>query len=263
MSISQESNSTEIIGVVGGMGPMAGIELTKSIVRNTRAQRDQEHVPVVLISRSQTIPDRTEFLNRGGINPAEPIADIVGDLAGLGARYIGIPCNTSHAPAIFGPLLDAVRRLPDPPDVVNMIAATRDHIKATFPDIGRIGLLATDGTVCSRLYHDILSDWNVIAPDPVDQHSVHRAIYDRDFGIKSYSDPVQVVARDLLLAVADRLVSVHKAEVVIMGCTEIPLALNSHIGRLGAPGIDPGDCLARELIRRAAPDRLTSFPGAA
>jgi len=91
----------KIIGIVGGMGPRAGLELHNKIILKTNATNDQSHVSVAHISFSNRIPDRTAYLNNEvPENPAFAIKKIVKMLHEVGAQCIGIPCNTSHVPEI-------------------------------------------------------------------------------------------------------------------------------------------------------------------
>ena len=91
-----------MIGIVGGMGPLAGLDVFKKITEETPVTSDQEHAPVLLFSVPAQIPDRTEFLlGREKTNPAIAISEIILTLEKAGARVVGIPCNTAHSPRIF------------------------------------------------------------------------------------------------------------------------------------------------------------------
>ena len=89
------------IGIVGGAGPYAGLDLAQKILEQTIAEKDQDYLPTLLISTPDKIEDRTRFL-LGEItsNPAHSIFRNLCDLNTLGASVVGIPCNTAHAPAI-------------------------------------------------------------------------------------------------------------------------------------------------------------------
>jgi aspartate racemase len=86
-----------MIGIVGGVGPLAGLDIFKKIIEETVATKDQEHVPVVLSSQPHRIADRTAFLlGKENQNPAIALKDILLELDKAGARVAAIPCNTSH-----------------------------------------------------------------------------------------------------------------------------------------------------------------------
>src|SRR5262245_32990820 len=91
------------IGIVGGVGPYAGLDLVKKIFDNTEAQRDQEHLDVLLINSPRLIDDRTNYILavRDGkvatdpaLDPANPGCGIVAcirKLAAAGAEVVGVP----------------------------------------------------------------------------------------------------------------------------------------------------------------------------
>ena len=91
-----------MIGIVGGVGPYAGLDLVKKVFDNTFARSDQDHLDVVMLSMPGSIVDRTEYLEgRVEENPGLAIAGILKRLEDTGATHAGIPCNTAHAPGIF------------------------------------------------------------------------------------------------------------------------------------------------------------------
>ena len=96
----------KMIGIVGGMGPYAGIDLIKKIFDLTITKKDQDHVPITMISTPHRIPDRTKFI-KGEIkkNPAIEISKIIKKLSNQGASIIGMPCNTAHSPIIINEIL--------------------------------------------------------------------------------------------------------------------------------------------------------------
>ena len=99
----------KMIGVVGGIGSYAGIDLIRKIYDNTNANSDQEHLPISMLSIPYKVLDRTEYL-QGKIkeNPGNAIAEIITKLSLTGAEIVGIPCNTAHAPQIFNVIKNKV-----------------------------------------------------------------------------------------------------------------------------------------------------------
>jgi aspartate racemase len=134
------------VGVVGGVGPAATVDFLAKIVRNTPAGRDQEHVKVV-VEQNPQIPDRTENLLGDGADPTIALYSTCKRLEAADADIIAIPCNTAHA---FVERIQPYLSIP----VVNMLFETVEEIRRRFPDRKRVGLLATSGTVSSRVYHD-------------------------------------------------------------------------------------------------------------
>ena len=87
-----------MIGILGGMGPQAGVDLATKVISQTRAEKDQDHIPLMLIGDPH-VPDRTAFLfGRTDINPAHAMAKSVNMLIASGAQCVGIACNTAHSP---------------------------------------------------------------------------------------------------------------------------------------------------------------------
>ena len=246
-----------MIGIVGGVGPYAGLDLTKKIFDQTLAGSDQEHLPVILVSRPDKIADRTEYLlGRVGTNPAYAIARIIGTLERAGATVVGIPCNTAHAPAIFDLITGELERAGSAVRVLHMIREVAIFLHEIHPGIRQVGVLATVGTYRTGTYSGALAaeGFGVVLPDEDRQQWVHDAVYDPDFGIKAQSNPVSAEARRRLLQTIGVLAEAG-AEAVILGCTEMPLAVDERTVD-GTAIIDPTLVLARALIRETAPQKL-------
>lgn len=242
-----------IIGIVGGVGPLAGLDLNKKIFDSTRAKKDQDHLRVILYSAGDIIGDRTDYLS-GKLkrNPAPSIYKAISSLYRAGARIIGMPCNTAHAPAILTPVLKRVKKSKLRIKFVHMLDETARFIKKHYPKARRIGLLATLGTYQSRVWEDVLEPlgYRVAVPTVQTRQRIHRAIY----RIKAISEAVPLQSVWTLTFGAGQLAR-GGADIVLLGCTEIPLALTSgQINRTVL--VDPTRVLARALVRAAAPERL-------
>ena len=149
----------KMIGIVGGMVPYAGLDLVKKIFDLTQANQDQDHVPIALISVPHKITDRTKFLEgETDINPGIEISNIVRQLADLGASGIGMPCNTAHSSKIINEVYNSI---PEGITFVNMVSEVIKFIKEEYPDIERVGILATTGTVKSDVYNKELINNNL------------------------------------------------------------------------------------------------------
>jgi aspartate racemase len=246
------------IGVIGGVGPYAGLDLVRKIFDHTLARTDQDHLPVALLSLSSAIPDRTEYLlGREDVNPAVGIAQVALQLERMGVRVAGIPCNTAHADAIFGPLLVKLREAHSGLKILHLIGETLCFLRTEYPHAQRIGVLSTSGTYQVQLYARPLAEagYRVIVPTLAMQEAiVHPAIYHPRFGIKAQSNPVSVQARQWIEE-AIRALRQDGAEAIILGCTELPLAITESVLH-SIPMIDPATILARSLIREVAPNKL-------
>jgi aspartate racemase len=247
-----------IIGVIGGMGPYAGLDLVRKIFDQTDANADQEHLPVALLSYPSTIPDRSAFLlGRSSASPIEPIAEMAEALARLGARAIGIPCNTAHAAPIFDEVTRRLAASGKEVVLLHLIEETVRYIREELRSLGRVGVLSTLAVYRLGLYRERIqaAGLEAVVPDErVQLDLVSTAIYDPGYGIKAQSNPVSSQARQNLLTAAGHLRE-KGAQAIILGCTELVLALpEPEID--GIPLIDPAVVLARALIRGTNPDRL-------
>jgi len=241
---------SRIIGIVGGMGTYAGIDLLRKIADNTRASKDQEHLPVAMLSLPEKILDRSEYLfGEVGENPGYAIAEIVKELHRLGACVFGIPCNTSHVPEILEPVLNVIK---EGCTLVNIIVEVAEYISRSYPDVRNVGIMGTNGVYKSRVYdmHMSAAGLNTVYPDEEVQFGmVHPAIYDMEYGIKAVSEPVSERARVDLLTVVRMLIR-EGAQAIVLGCTEIPLAIKEKAIEF-VPIIDANNVLAKAIVREA------------
>ena len=227
------------IGVLGGMGPEATAYFFEALIRSTAAASDQEHVPVLICSLPQ-IPPRTEAILEGGASPLPLLRRGLRALKRGGADFAVMPCITAH---YYYPQLARSAPLP----VLNLLEETLAAVKKLKPVPGTIGLIATTGTVRTRLVSDLFepAGIRVIVPSAREQRQVMTAIYGRR-GIKAgFSEGPP---RWAIFGVARALVR-RGAKAVLAGCTEVPLVLRS--GDLPVPLIDPMAVGARAAVRRA------------
>lgn len=252
-----EPAAEPIIGIVGGAGPFAGLDLLAKILEQTAAVRDQDHLTVINLSQPNQLPDRTAYLlGETAVNPAHAIFQQLQTLERAGAHVAAIPCNTAHAPAIFDEVLRQLDAASSQVQFLNMIAETGRHIRCYYGHIHRIGVLSTTGTYRVRIYPDLLEPegFEMLAPDEgVQETAVHPAIYDPEYGIKAHGRATPQARENLLRGIAN--LQQQGAEAVILGCTEIPLAITENeINDMIM--IDPTRALARALIRKVNPDKL-------
>ena len=242
-----------MIGVVGGIGPYAGIDLVQKIFNQTKAKCDQDHLPVFMLSVPHSIPDRTEFLlGLSQVNPALSIAKVVCTLHRHGVSVIGIPCNTAHAAPIFS---EIVKRVPKTVNLIHMVTKVVEYIKARYPSTVTVGILSTTGTFISNIYPNYLSRYGLTGiqvSEEIQECQIQPAIYSVDYGIKAFPRFVTAQAKKNLHTGIKYLIR-KGAEVIILGCTEIPLALKDKQVK-GIPLIDTNMVLARSLILESSPD---------
>lgn len=245
------------IGVLGGLGPYAGLDLVRAVLDETDAHADQEHLPVTLISYPNRIPDRATWIaDETAPSPLPAMMEILRRLADAGCVVAGVPCNTAHAPALFDRLRDGLLADGRDLDLLHIVDAIVDHVAEVAPGAQRIGVLATTSSVQNRLHRTGLeaAGLEAVKPDPEHQARVQEAIYGAEWGLKAQSAPPDDRARQALLDATDHLVA-RGAEAVILGCTELPLAVPEG-ARGGVPFVNSTRALARALIRATHPDAL-------
>jgi len=258
-----KTESVPCIGIIGGVGPSAGLDFVRKIFANTLAVKDQDHLNCVLVSCPQLIPDRTGYLLQNNPkeseNPAFGLFESARRLYLAGARLAAVACNTAHSARIFSPFCGMVKEsLPDLV-IVNMLETCVSYVKESLPPhIRRLGLLATKGTHKTKVYNDYFEkeNYELIEPEPNGQERVHEAIYSEQYGIKAHSLEIKPQARDRICYEIYRLID-RGAEAVILGCTELPLAVNPQ--NFDIPVIDPGLLAVRRLIMLSSPEKLRPY----
>ena len=228
----------QLVGIIGGTGPEATNYFTSLLVKlRGHVGSDQEHIPFLLLNNPQ-IPDRSKHLLFSGESPLPEMVDTGLLLKRAGATFLVIPCNTAHA---FTEELEAGVGLP----VMNMIDLTISHISKAYGKKIKVGLLDTDGTLTSRTYNHAISkiapSMSLITPNKKNQADVMKAIYK----IKKYSSDEQ--SFNLLSNASMQLIK-DGASVIILGCTEIPLALSKE--KCNFQRVDPMEILAKNVIER-------------
>jgi len=232
----------KVIGILGGMGPEATLDCFGKIIKNTPAQKDQDHIRVIIDS-NPGVPDRTAAIIGGGESPVPVIIEGCRALERAGADFIIIPCVSAHF------FLTEIRQQANLP-ILSVFDAVAETITRNYPDIKTVGLLGTTGTIKGGQFQKRLVDEKIktLAPDAAVQSKIMEAIYD----IKNTrpSRTRSEITADLIAA-AESLISQKPdgARAIIAGCTEIPLALGQE--QLSVPYFDSLTILARAAILRA------------
>jgi aspartate racemase len=226
----------KIIGILGGMGPEATIDLFYKIIKFTPAEKDQEHLRII-IDNNPKIPDRTAAILGKGEDPLPALQETAQNLEKAGADFIVIPCNTAHY------FLSSIQESVNIP-VLNMIEETAKETKKRIPQIKKVGLLASIGAYKSEIYHQHFKKFyiEVISPQEKDKEEIMKIIYTIKAG--DLSDEIK---KDIL-KITQKLID-KGAEAIIAGCTEIPLILKE--GDVSVPLIDPTQILARIAVQKA------------
>lgn len=203
-------NGRKVIGIIGGMGPMATADLFMKIIENTQAASDQEHLHV-LIDNNTDIPDRTANILIGSDAPLKPMAEAARRLEAQGADLLIMPCNTAHY--FYEPLCRNTT-LP----VLNMPEITAEY--CAEKGLRCAALLATEGTIRSRIYDRFFAERGIrlLTPSQEGIKKLMHLIYDE---VKAGKPAHPEVLWPELEALKNQ-----GAEVFLLACTELPLVFH-------------------------------------
>lgn len=220
------------LGILGGMGPLATCDLFKKVVENTQAGCDNDHIHII-IDNNSAIPDRTAAILRGGKDPLPEMKASLRRLTEAGADIVIMGCNTAH---YFYDALGEDCRV----ERLNMLYETMAYLKEQ--GIKKAGLLASSGTVESGIYARAAEKYGVelLTPAGEAQEAVMGVIYD---GVKAGMTDYDTSGFKAVVA----KLSAMGAETMILGCTELPLAMDMY--KLDFPAADPTLILARAAIK--------------
>ena len=241
-------NTTRTVGILGGMGPAAGADFARLFVT---ACAERMRVRGIAVS-DQAFPehwlaqvpvtDRSSALGAPGFGahqPLEPMLQAMGKLAALGATTIAVACNTAHV--WHGELQQRFPQL----EVLHVAREVARTLAAR--GVQQVGLLATAGTYSAGLYHQAFAHAGVQCHTPLaeEREQLMQGIYS---GVKVGD---MVFAHKAFASVAEALVKRHGLQTLVLGCTEIPLALQLVPGMPQLSLIDPAELLALALAERA------------
>lgn len=221
----------KILGIIGGLGPMATANFMEAVIRMTDAATDQEHLEM-LIHNDPAIPDRTGYiLNHEMPNPYPRMLEIGRNLALQGVDCIAIPCMTAH---YFHRELEEALPVP----VINAVRETVMLLKQA--GMNRVGVMATDGTLQSGIFHRELEALGLtpVVPSLERQADVMHLIYQNmKAGICPEMERFFAVKEDLLT---------QGAQGIILGCTELSLIKRHY--PVGAGFLDAMEVLAQRSV---------------
>ncbi|NKB63195.1 MAG: amino acid racemase [Gammaproteobacteria bacterium] len=235
-TMETDTNNEKTIGIIGGLGPEATADFFNRIIRNTPTEKDQDHLHVI-IDNNPKAPNRNQAIAGTGPSPFESFKQSALRLKQAGAELLVMPCNTAHA------FKDAIIHNVDTP-FIDIVEEATAHIAKHYPTIEKAGLLAVDGCLQTRLYHNALAGWEIETQclDTRAQHDFMELIYQ----IKASG--VNADIKQTMMSFA-RSLEDNGAEVIIAGCTEVPLVLSPK--DLSIPLIDSTEILATQCVRYA------------
>jgi len=217
-----------VVGIIGGMGPEATLDLMRRVLAKTPAQDDQDHIHLIVESNPK-IPSRIAHLIEGtGDDPTPELIRIAVNLQRAGAQALAIPCNTAHAYA------HSIRRAVSIP-LLDMVQLTVDQI-ASSRRVARVGLLASSAVLATELYAKAFADHGIAVVHPARQDEVMSLIK----GVKSGETGLEIQAS--LARTAHDLA--NHADVLLIGCSELSVIA---VG-ITAPFVDSLDVQALAIV---------------
>lgn len=232
----EQMKKRKTLGVMGGMGPEATSYYYENVIAHTAASCDQEHIDMVILSHA-SMPDRTEAIVSGqNKHLINKLCNDARTLESLGVSNIAITCNTSH---YFYEHIQKAVKIP----VINMIQESVSYAVRDFEDVKRVGIMATDGTINSKIYHRACRKMGVtpVKPSEERQKDVMSLIYD-DIKAGKPGDRRKF----------DRVISEFMrkgCDVIILACTELSVFKGKH--EVPSICLDAMDVLVKESILRS------------
>jgi aspartate racemase len=234
-----------LIGVLGGMGPLATADFMKQLARLTLASCDQDHFRSLVVSNPR-LPDRSQAILGCGPSPLPGLLDGVALLERNGVDVIVIPCNSAH---YWLGELEAATRIP----ILSIFEAVRLDL-ARLQIRGAVGVLGTPGTIKSGIYQRHLAAAGFATVEPDDET------------LATYVEPAIRAVKSGQIEAATRLayraieqLEVLGAAAIVLGCTELPIAVNRARTETGAPVIDSTTALAGACIDWASTRAASHF----
>lgn len=200
-----------MVGILGGVGPMATVYFMEMLLSKTDAKCDQDHLDM-LVSNHATIPDRTAFiLGKSTESPLDVMIQDAKMLEREGCDFLVLPCNTAHY--FFEKIQQAVS-IP----LINIIRETVLFCMEREKPVQTVGILATEGTIQSQTYAMECEKQGIscFVPPQSLQETVTSIIYDQ---VKA-GKPVE---QKLFCGVLDQMRALG-CDAIILGCTELSVA---------------------------------------
>ena len=220
------------IGIIGGMGAMASQLFYKMVTEHTSAEKDQDHIQLILFSDAG-MPDRTGAILSGELDEVrERLLRDARLLENAGCDALCVTCNTAH---FFVDLIKDDVKVP----FIHMIEETAKKMAEAFPG-GTIGVMATDGTQKTGLYQKALEKYGLksFKPDEDVQKLVMHEIYDC---VKA-GKPCDKAA----WAKIEKAYKKAGCDAVLLACTELSVIKADE--KLGDWFVDPMMVLCEKVI---------------
>lgn len=230
-------NASKVVGIMGGMGPAATVDLMQRIIAATPATDDGDHIRT-LVDNNPKVPSRIKALiEKTGPSPLPTLIAMAQQLEGLGSDFLAMPCNTAHH---YYPELASAIDIP----FLNIMALVSAHIAHKQPDAKRVGLLASSALSQIQLYEPSIhaNGATVVYPGSKEQSALMELIV----AVKANAEERTGYAA--LQHCADDLKS-RGVDCLLIACTELSV-ISKHLS-INIATYDAADILAHEIVARA------------
>mgnify|MGYP000664745911 FL=1 len=199
-----------MIGILGGMGTQAGLDFCNKLAKLNRGKLDQKY-PMFILYNKSNIPERPKNLKKYN-NVLNALVDGCKMLQRNKCKFIVMPCNTAHF------WYDDVQKKMDVP-ILSIPKEVYKNTKKNISKNSKIGLLATEATLNNNIYHKFfLKDYDLISPNKnLQKNSVNKAI--------TLVKKGRVKEAEKILRPAVNQLIKKKCKKIILGCTELPIAI--------------------------------------
>ena len=216
-----------MIGILGGMGTQAGLDFCNKLAILSRGKIDQEYPLFILYNKSNipgrpesigvqtrtfsTLPRRTKNIIKYN-KVLKSLLEGCRSLEKSGCKFIVIPCNTAHYW-----YNDLKKKIKIP--IINMPNEVFLHAKKMCKKNTKIGLLATEGTLKTKIYEKLFkNEYKLITPlQDLQIKSVNKTIKHVKMGNIKLAEKSIKPAINYLIK--------NNCKKIILGCTEIPIAI--------------------------------------
>ncbi len=224
-----------IVGILGGMGPEATVDLMNRVIQATPALDDADHIRMI-VDNNPKVPSRIKALIEGnGESPIPSLTEMAQRLECWGADFLVMPCNTAH---YYHSSIAAAVSIP----VVNLIDLAAEQITRQHSQIRKLGLLASTAVLKTKLYEQRFARNQIQTPFP--KPSIQSSVMALIKGIKAKRYDAALL-QQLDLAVAD--LHTQGAECLLIACTELSVvAANIHTKQ---PIYDAAQLLAEHIVQ--------------
>lgn len=225
-----------VVGVIGGMGPEATVDLMRRVIAATPARDDIDHIRMI-VDNNAKVPSRIKALiEKTGEDPTPVLTGMARGLVTAGADFLVIPCNTAHH---YLPAVQAAVSVP----VADMISLSIERFQRELGPKPKIGLLASPAVRLTGLFERKCqaAGIEVLWPEGEDDAAVLAVIKAIKAGRPTAEQMIRYreAAQHLVQRGAGRLV---------IACTELSVA--GGLDGLGAPWIDTLDVLVDDILAR-------------